>query len=355
MKIVQIIPAFMIGGAETMCETLINELNKSDNEIFIISLFNIHTLITKRLEDNGHRIIYLNKKKGFDLSIFNKLFHIFKEIRPDVVHMHLNSTIYALPISVITKVKKRIYTVHSLANKEGNVLYRILNFIFIHFFKMIPVALTDEIKNSINKVYKYNKINIPVVFNGIDLNKCRIKNCYKIHEKAHIIHIGRFEEAKNHKLIVDSLKKMIKLNSKIELKLIGDGSKKKDIEKYIKEEKMNDYIILTGNKESCFEDLYNSDIFILPSKWEGMPMTLIEAMGTGLPCIVSNVGGIPNIIDNNENGVIIKPEIDNLVESLNRLLNDELLRKTIGKNARKKSMFFSSEDMAKKYLKLYEE
>ena len=100
--------------------------------------------------------------------------------------------------------------------------------------------------------------------------------------------------------------------------------------------------------------MHNADIFVLPSKYEGMPMTLIEAMGTGLPIIASRVGGIPDMIVSREEGILIEPNLDELVTSLEKLMNNSGLRKNIGEQARIKSQLFSAETMVNNYSKLYE-
>lgn len=110
-----------------------------------------------------------------------------------------------------------------------------------------------------------------------------------------------------------------------------------------------------GVSSNIYNELNNSDIFILPSKWEGVPISIIEAMGTGLPIIASNVGGISDMIINGQQGILIDPNTNELTEALLRLIDDFDLRKEIGINAKKMSIEFSVQTMSQKYLKLYKE
>ena len=127
---------------------------------------------------------------------------------------------------------------------------------------------------------------------------------------------------------------------------------KQNIEEMIKTYNLEEKIHLVGNLPDCYEMLYNSDIFILPSKWEGMPMTIVEAMGTGIPIVASPVGGIPDMIKNGENGFLCNT-IDEYEKILIKLKNDENLRKKISKNEIKSSENFSSKKMAQKYYEYY--
>ena len=75
--------------------------------------------------------------------------------------------------------------------------------------------------------------------------------------------------------------------------------------------------------DNIYPILQKADIFILPSKYEGMPISLIEAMGSALPIIASNVGGIPDMISDGENGIIISPNANDLADAISRLIKDQ--------------------------------
>lgn len=345
-----------MGGAENMCENLVLELRNSGCEVIVVSLFSMKTAITDRLENQGIKIVYLGKKFGADFSQIFKLYKLFRKEKPDVVHMHLKCTAFCMPAAVLAGVKKRVYTIHHPAEKDGGKLNIILNTIFIHYCHMIPVALTEENKISIERVYHPSKNQIiPVIKNGINLHRCIEKKNYEIKDGAKIIHIGRFEEPKNHLLIVNAFSKLIQDNQfrNIKLLLIGTGSLLNEIKSKITELELMDNIKIIEGKSSCFLDLHNADIFILPSKWEGMPMTLIEAMGTGLPCIASNVGGIPDMVSHSFDGLLIEPNEECLIDAIKKLVNDTELRIKLGENAKNHAKRFSSEIMAKEYIGIY--
>ena len=141
MKIIQVIPAFRLAGAEIMCENLCVALQKAGETVIAVSLYSEQTAITERLGKNGIRIVFLEKKPGFDPTIFVKLVKFFKEERPDVVHTHIYASKYALPAAVLAGVKRRVHTVHSMAQKEQGALGRKINTFMYRHCDVVPVAL----------------------------------------------------------------------------------------------------------------------------------------------------------------------------------------------------------------------
>ena len=134
---------------------------------------------------------------------------------------------------------------------------------------------------------------------------------------------------------------------------LGDGETQSRITQLVKEKHLEDNVSFEGVK-AVSEYLVNADIFILPSKYEGMPMSLIEAMGVGLPIVASDVGGIPNMIKNEEEGLLIEPTVEQLKKAICRLIDNKELRTKIGKGAYKKSSEYSAERMTESYFELYQ-
>jgi glycosyltransferase involved in cell wall biosynthesis len=138
------------------------------------------------------------------------------------------------------------------------------------------------------------------------------------------------------------------------LQLIGDGKLMGEIKEEVDVLGIKNRVEFLGLQANVFNFLHGADIFILPSVYEGMPMTLIEAMGSGLPIIASNVGGIPDMLTDSYSGLLIDPTVENITRSINLLLTNDELREKIGKNALKESVRFSDINMAENYLSLYE-
>lgn len=351
MKIIQIIPLLDLAGAETMCENLTNSLIKLGHEVIVISLYDYHSIITERMEKNGIKIIYLNKKSGLDLSLTFKLVKIFKEYKPDVVHSHLYAGKYAHVAASICGVKAKIYTIHNIARNEAGKMNRTFNRFLFKNCHVVPVSLTEEIQKSVVDEYNIDFKNTPVVFNGVSMDKCHIKNDYTGNKK--ILHIGRFSKQKNHEVLVKAFSIVVNKGHDVSLYLYGQGELEESIKELVKNLHMDKNIFFCGLTDDVYSVMESTDIFVLPSLFEGMPMTLIEAMGTGMPILASNVGGIPDMIENEKSGLLCEPTVRGVAAGLEKLISSEEDRKLYGQNAVISSEKFSADKMAKDYYEIY--
>ena len=346
-------PEFGLAGAETMCENLSYELMSQGNDVMIISLYEYHSAITERLEKRRIKVFYLDKKPGLDFSMIGKMIKIFKSEKPDVIHTHRHVMQYAIPAAIIAGVKHRVHTVHNVAKKENINILRKVNNLFYKFAHVIPVALSEEVQKTIAEEYHIDSKNIPVILNGIDLSKCIVKTNYEVNNYFNILHIGRFSEQKNHNGLIEAFSIFVKTHPNAILSLIGDGEKKEEIQQLVKERGISDHVKFLGIQNNVYSYLNNADVFILPSIYEGVPMTLIEAMGTGLPIIATAVGGVPDMLRNDEEGLIVNCNVKELAEAMDILYIDKKKREYLGKNALKRSKIFSAENMANEYKKTY--
>ena len=122
MKVLQVIPYFRMAGAEIMCENLCYALKSCGCDVVAVSFYSDRTAITSRIERAGIRLVYLNKKLGPDLAVYQKLFKLLKEEKPDVVHTHIGAARYAMPIAVLCGGLFSIGSVYVLKEKSKIVL-----------------------------------------------------------------------------------------------------------------------------------------------------------------------------------------------------------------------------------------
>ena len=354
MKIMQVIPYFCFGGAETMCENLTYALTELGHEVVVVSLISDRTPIARRMEEAGIRIRYLDKKLGLDLSMFPKLISVMKQERPDVVHTHLNVIKYAAMAAKLAGVPACVHTVHSVADKEAEGrLQKISNGFYFRHDWSVPIALSGEIQETISDFYRMDKERIPVIRNGVDLSKCMVKEDYSLHAPIRLIHVGRFDVPKNHAGLLRSFAKLRETYPDSCLHLLGDGDLRPDMEKLALELGIADSVQFYGMQANVYPHLREADLFLLPSIYEGNPMSIIEAMGTGLPIAATTVGGIPDMLRNKETALLVPCDEEAFCDACMELLGDENLRHTLGKQALADSVRFSAEFMAQQYCDVY--
>lgn len=347
-------PEFGLAGAEIMCENLCYQLHNSGKyNVIVASLYNYQSPIIDRLETAGVKIIYLGKKGGLDLSLIYKLYSLMRENKVDIVHTHRYVMQYAIPAALMAGVKCRVHTVHNIAKKEVNTYRRKLANLFFKRCNVIPVSISPLIQNTVVEEYNLPAMSSPVVYNGSDLSKCLIKTDYSAKSKFSILHIGRFNPQKNHGVIIEAAMLLKQEKIDVEFLLIG-GAGDEDLRKQeVNEKGLENVVRFGGLQSNVYPFLKESDCFILPSLYEGMPVTLVEAMGCGVPIIASAVGGVPDMIEHEVSGLLIQPTAHDLAQAIKRLMNDRDLRETMGRNALEMSKQFSAEQMYEGYNNIY--
>lgn len=205
------------------------------------------------------------------------------------------------------------------------------------------IAQSNFAKEVLKK--KTNSNNITVIYNPVNVIQridCTPKN--------RIVSVGRLEEVKGHKFLIQAFAKVNNLNW--ELSIVGDGSLKKDLEKLSKDLGVNERVIFHGHLSDFKLQLSESEIFVLPSLSEGFPNALIEAMSLPIACIASDTfHGHNEIISSGFNGILVKPgNVIELSEALNRLIEDKNLRNLLKINALKVREDLNFETIANKYL-----
>ena len=354
MKIMQVIPYFCFGGAETMCENLTYGLRNLGHQVTVVSLYHERTPISERMEKAGVRIVYLDKKLGLDLSMIPKLAKLMGSEKPDVVHTHLDVIKYAVAAARLSGIRRCIHTVHNVAEKEAEGrLQKIINGTYFRLGWSVPVALSPEVKKSIVSFYDIGESQVPVIYNGVDLSRCQPKQTYEL-ERLRLLHIGRFNDQKNHKGLLEAFSLIHREIPDSCLDLIGDGELREEMEAFAGKLGISEAVRFLGSQSDVYPYLHGADIFLLPSKYEGMPMTIIEAMGTGLPIVASAVGGVPDMLTDEESGLLVSSEPETTAEAVLRLARDGKLREKLGQKAKQESRRFSAEYMAQCYCAAYQ-
>ena len=354
MKILQIIPYFCFGGAEIMCENLVYAQKQLGHEVIAVSLGPERTVISQRMEAAGVRVEYLDKKPGLDLNMIPRLVKLMKREKPDAVHSHLSVIKYVGLAAKLAGAKKYVHTVHSVAYEEAEgPLQKITNQFYFRNGWAVPVALSPEIQKTVLDLYGLAPEQVPIIYNGVDLSRCIPKEDHRTGETVNILHVGRFDTPKNHPGLLRAFARLHRELPQCRLHLVGDGESRPEMEVLAKELGIGNAVTFHGMQSNVYPYLHDADIFVLPSIYEGIPMTIIEAMGTGLPVIASAVGGVPDMLRHGESGILVSCDPEEVSRACAGLARDEALRRRLGETARADSVRFSAEHMAKRYCEVY--
>ena len=173
-----------------------------------------------------------------------RLLKVFKTEKPNAVHTHRYVLPYVVPAAVMAGVKKRIHTIHSVANKDASSTVQKFNYLFFHCNRVIPVAISKEVQSTVQKLYKLPADRVPLIYNGINLNRRIVKTSYEQNPKLRYIHVGRFAEPKNHDLLIDAFAKVHQKLADTELYLVGEGELEEQIRKKVENLNLSDSVFL---------------------------------------------------------------------------------------------------------------
>ncbi len=319
----------------------------------------IFEMYVDNLERNVH---YLTKHVGLDFGIFGEIYRVFSKFRPHVVHNHLHALYVLLPSLVMCKTPVRIHTIHNIADKESRGLHRFIQMLAFNRMGVIPVSISAEIQKTVYEIY--GQIDTPVIYNGIDAEKFvpsiiqrrKMRELLGIHEKSFVfVNVASFSPKKNQRMLVDGFKDVLKYYPNCVLILVGDGQLQLETIHFVRDLGISNNVIFTGVRNDVVAILNAGDCFILPSDWEGLPISILEAMAVGKPIIATSVGGIRELVLPGENGVLFPPgNCPQLVSAMLWLLQSPEKVSQMGEKSREiVKKRFHVREMARQYGELY--
>lgn len=283
-----------------------------------------------------------------DIKSVFQIARYIKKIKPDIIHLHSSKAGALGRLASIFSGIPVIYNPHGWSfdmniSRKKKAIYIFIEKFLGKFTKEI-INISDYEKDCALKHNILSKEKIKVIYNGIEVEKYQEKSDkQKIMKElgipidAIIIGmVGRISEQKSPETFVEIANK---LKSKIEncyFILVGDGELRSRVEKKIDEYSLKDKFLITGWTSEVARYVSTFNVALLTSKWEGFGLVLTEYMASGKPIVASNVGGIPDVIQNNYNGILVKQnDIDNFVKAILEIKNNHRLRFSLIENGYK--------------------
>ena len=317
-----------------------------------------------------HRLHYITRL-SLNTFIWPSLLWKFKG-KFDIVHSHVSGHAYILFTGILSKLKgfKYIHTTHcpwTDSSFRPKILrpFLLLNDLFFNkiAFRMIDkvIPITPWELDILNK-YIDDKNKITVIPNGTDKilykkvtnNNFKVKN--NIKEKFMVLFFGRLNPTKGPEMLARAAINISKKRKDISFVWIGpDEGKAEEVKNLIKPFSNMHYLGPIRGKEKIAEMYQSADVYVLPSYREGLPLTLFEAMASGLPIVASPVNGVPFEMKENENGFFADyGDLKILEEKILKLIDDDKLREEIAKNNFQKSLNYDWDDIYNRYMGEYE-
>ena len=361
MKIMYLVYSFTTGGTERLLVDICNEMSKK-NDVFLYIVNNYYSYeMLKQINENV-TIETENRKVGSKniLKTMNNISRLIKKNKIDIVHCNSLNSPELLFISKIFYHKLKIfYTVHGMNQ------YKELNKIRIIYRNIICnkiIGISNSVREDIAR-YGANPNKTIMIYNGIQTNKFNLNNKEFNTIEPVIGNVARIEpKIKGQDILIDAIIKLKEKYPKISCILAGGIAEKdkkdyKEILKKIKKNKIENNIVFVGNIQDVPEFLKKIDIFVLPSRYEGFGLSLVEAMSMGIPCIASNLNGPAEIIEQEKVGKLFESgNANSLAKVLEEVIeNFEIIKKEATHICDDIKNKYDISNMCDKLIKVYKE
>ena len=364
IKVLQAIRQGKVGGGETHIVDLVKHLNKEHFQPVVLS-FTDGEMIDK-LNDMGVENYVIHSEKAFDFSTWKSVKALMREKQIDLIHIHgtrATSNVYwaAKKLDLPT-----VYTIHGWSfHDDQNALVKNARIFFEKWItKKTDCNISVSDSNQETGFKHIPGFKSVVVHNGIDLIKFN-PDCAKrknlrtelnIAQDAFVIcFIGRMTAQKDPLTLIKAFKEINSEYSNAVLLMVGDGELKENAIALTRELGLEKSVIFQRSRIDVADILFSSDIFCLPSLWEGFPIALLEAMAMRKAVVATEVDGSVEIIQNKKNGILVKPQnIQMLANAIKELIQNNSLKEELSITAQQTILNdFDVKKMTKKIEDVY--
>lgn len=268
-----------------------------------------------------------------------ELTRLFRRVRPDVVHLNSSKAgILGRLAAALARVPVRVFTAHGWAFKAasgfGATVYLWADRAVRPLTTMIICVSETELRAGL-AARTCVAAKTTVIPNAVDVDAAP-QRAHADSAPVQIVSVGRLAEPKDFSTLVAAFAHLAPGTAR--LRVLGDGPQRAGLETEIAAYGLTDSVELTGEVSDVGSRLAESDVFVLSSRSEGMPLSALEAMAAGLPVVATDVGGLHEIVADGETGVLVQPgRPDELAQALGRLVGDAELRRTMGEAARRRA------------------
>jgi glycosyltransferase involved in cell wall biosynthesis len=318
-------------------------------------------VLAEALETMGIPVIIFGRSSAFDVSLLFRLARWLRKHQVAVVHTHLfTADSWGRVAALMARVQGIFSTIHSVNSWKGNI-HRLVDRILAPLSTRV-IACSEQVAYELRQRDRIADKNIKTIANGIDLQRFHDVTPLDVEKAFHVPQgvlclalVGRLHEAKGHMDLLPVIARLKAEGLGFHLLLVGEGELEEDIKQSIETLHLTPYVTMTGFRKDIPEILAAVNILVMPSRWEGLPMALLEGMAMGKAVIASPVGGIPDVIEDGADGLLVAAgDQEAWCMAIRRLIADRELRQQLGEKAQLTvQRHYSAEAVARAYESLY--
>lgn len=365
IKVLQLVEDLKIGGAERIIASIAEGLERRKFEISVWCI------------SGGGEIADELKQTEIDIKILDifsyhnptnilRLAYLLRKAHPDIVHTHgYFASTFGRLAAILARtpvIVTHAHTTYYGFKKRNFLIERLLS-----LFTDTIVCVSQAVKRFVVEVEGINEKKTSLIYNGVgepsffevDSDDHVNRKSLGLEEKdIVVVTVASLTPHKGHHVLINAATVVSKRHKNLRLLIVGDGPLRNKLEAYAKELRLSSNIVFTGQRKDIVSLLKLADLFVLPStEREGLGIALIEAMAKGLPVIGTKLGGIPEVIEDEINGLLVTPGNPyELATAIDKLVIDRSMRMRMGMNGRKiYEEKFTAQKMIKHIELLYDE
>lgn len=375
--VLQVIDYLTTGGAQQLVLTLMEGIDRKHFNPVVCTLFSGQAeepeLIADEIEALGIRVEHLAMTRWRDRNTINRFLQLIDEENIDIIHGHmLPADFWGCFLSKVFRNVKTVYTKHTLT-QFSTTTYKWQQYLLNTLLANKVIAISETCKDHLVNDCFVSPEKIKRIYNPVDVERFHpdidgniIRKEFGISKDTIIVgNTSRFEDRKGYSYFIDVASEVTKKHSNVKFMAVGYGAEFEKMKAQIDKLNLEKAFILSKPRRDIPLILGAMDIYLFPTLWgEGFGISLAEAMATGKAIAASNVGPVPELIENEISGLIPTPSkkvnntkylnIESLVDAVNRLVVDKELRDKLGSSARSRVVeLFSSMNFVKQTEELY--
>lgn len=294
IRILHVVTYMGRGGLETMLMNYYRHIDRSKVQFDFLVHRDFEADYDEEIRNLGGRIYYVSRLVPWSRGYRQELKRFFKKhTEYKIVHVHQDClSSVALQCAKECGIPVRIAHSHN-NSQDKNWKYLVK----MYYKRKIPRYATHLFAcNEAAGAWMFGRNEFKVIYNAIDIQRYeysklvsdKIKQELSLANNIIVGHVGRFRPQKNHVFLIDVFNECLKINSNMKLVLVGDGEEEDKIRKKVHEMGIDDHVLFTGARSDVNQLMQAMNVFVLPSLYEGLPVTMIEAQTAGISCVISD-------------------------------------------------------------------
>jgi len=321
--ILHIIDSLNTGGAEVLLAGVVASMKNYNH---IVATLNPKNHFKNDIDNEAIHVLDYKNKWSLPSTV-RKIRKIIREQKVDIIHTHLLTSTFVGRVARPKKIPF-FFTVHNILSESAFKKHK-LSFLlekYLYSSTQNVIFVSENVREDYQKAVgiKGSEFLLPNYVNDVFFNSEWTKTNWEPNSPLRFISIGILKDQKNFKFLIETLSKF---EREFTLDIYGDGPEKEELSEKIRKHNLENSIFLKGYNNKLFKVLKNYDLFIMPSKFEGYGISMMEAMATGLPTLVSDISTLRNV--SHGASVYFDPyDGMDLLSKLSSMINDVELMKS---------------------------